>query len=267
MNLSIIILQHNTPDDVNRNLQKLSEANLPPSTEIIIVNNGGNNANQKIITPKNLTTKLYDTPNYGFPAGNNYGYSQSDPKSDYYLFLNPDIEVEKNTLQTLIDYMQANPKVGITSPQLIYPSGKTQDNYRKFPNPIDLIIKRIKPLRKMFQKRMSNYLMWDRNPNNTQAVDWITGAFTLISNSCMQAIQKHNDYYFLFMSDVELCYDAWKNNYEVHIVGSVKALHNDTRISTGGIKEVFTRKLVRIHILDSIKYFSKHLKSLPKRKA
>jgi GT2 family glycosyltransferase len=266
MTLSIIILQHNTPKDVSQNLHKLSKANLPINTEIIIVNNGGNNANQKIKIPDTLDVKLYETPNHGFPAGNNFGYQQSNPNSEFYLFINPDIEVEKDTIETLIQHMRKNPKVGISSAKLIYPDGKIQDNYRKFPNPIDLIIKRIKPLRKTFTKRMSNYLMWNRNPNNTQAVDWVTGAFTLISNPCMRAIKKHNENYFLFMSDVELCLEAWKNNFEVHIVGSSTALHNDTRISNGGIKEVFTKKIVRIHIIDSIKFFLKHLKNPPSRK-
>jgi hypothetical protein len=258
MKLSIIILQHNTPTDVNANLQKLSQANLPKQTEIIIVNNGGNQANQKLKLPTNLNIKTFETPNHGFATGNNFGYKKASPNSDYYLFLNPDIEVNPNTIQDLIQYMEQNPKVGITSPQLIYPDGSTQDNYRKFPNPIDLIIKRTQPLHKLFQKRLSNYLMWNRDPNNTQAVDWVTGAFTLISKNCMLSIKQHDQTYFMFMSDVILCMDAWQKGFEVHIVGKTKALHNDQRVSHGGFLDIFRKKTLRIHILDSLRYFIKN---------
>jgi GT2 family glycosyltransferase len=258
MKLSIIILQHNTPNHVSQNLKHLSLANLPKETQVIIVNNGGKQANQKVKTPTNLSVDFFDTPNHGFPTGNNYGHSKSWQDSDYYLFLNPDIEVEKNTIATLIDYMNKHKTIGITSPKLVYPDGSVQDNYRTFPNPIDLAIKRIPFLRKIFSKRMSKYLMWNRDPSNTQEVDWITGAFTLISKDCMKAIKKHNDNYFLFMSDVELCISAKSKGFKTYIIGKVKALHNDSRISNGGIKDVFTKKTVRIHILDSFKYFLKH---------
>lgn len=254
--LSIIILQHNTPKFVEENLAALRTAILPPDTEIIVVNNGGNDANKKIPIEayQGLNIKFFDTPNDGFPAGNNFGLSQT--KAEYYAFINPDIVVQPDTLKKLLEYMQDKPEVGIVSPQLIYADGSIQDNYRVFPRILDLIIKRIPTLRKFFLSRMRKYLMWDRDPNNNEAVDWVTGAFTLVSKNCMEAIKKHDDdHYFLFMSDVVLCREAYKKGYETHIVGSVKCLHNDERVSSGGIKDVFKKKIIRIHINDAISYF------------
>lgn len=266
--LAIIILQHNTPRDVNQNLKHLSSAILPKETEIIIINNGGKQANSKIKPFPNLNINLYESPNHGFPAGNNFGLSKLKykPESyDYICFINPDIKVQPTTIQKLIEYMIKNPQVGLTSPTLKYPDGVTQDNYRVFPQMIDLIIKRIPILRKIFKKRMRNYLMWDRQTNSNQAVDWVVGAFTLISKKGMQAIQKHDESYFLFMSDIVICREIWENNLEVHIVGSTEALHDDERLSDGGIKNIFTNKLIQIHIKDSIKYFYKYfLTPLPK---
>jgi GT2 family glycosyltransferase len=254
--LSIIILQHNTPKFVEENLAALKTAELPKDTEVIIVNNGGNHANQKIDqnSYNGLNIKFFETPNDGFPAGNNFGLSQT--KANYYAFVNPDIVVQPDTLKKLLDYMKQNPKVGIVSPQLIYADGSMQDNYRVFPRILDLIIKRIPFLRKIFTNRMRKYLMWDRDPHNNEAVDWVTGAFTLVSSDCMQAIKKHDDdHYFLFMSDVVLCREAYKQGFETHIVGSVKCLHNDERVSSGGLKDVFKKKIIRLHIKDAVCYF------------
>jgi len=266
--LSVIILQYNTPEHVQNNLEKLQEANLPENTEIIVVNNGGNQANEKIDQQiyKDLDVSFYEMPNDGFPAGNNFGLSKADPNSEYYAFLNPDIQVRKDTLSKILNYMDSKPEVGLVSPQLIYADGTVQDNYRVFPKILDLIIKRIPFLRKRFPNRMREYLMWDRNPDNTEAIDWVTGAFTVLRNKCMKAVGKHDDdHFFLFMSDVVLCRDTWENGFEVHILGEAKALHNDARLSSGGIKDVFQKMLVRLHIKDSIAYFKHYCcKALPK---
>lgn len=254
--LSIIILQHNTPSFVEENLNALQNAILPPDTQIIVVNNGGNDANQKIASSahQNLNIKFFDTPNIGFPAGNNFGLSKT--QANYYAFVNPDIVVNPYTIQKLLHYMKAHPKAGIVSPQLRYRDGTVQDNYRVFPRILDLIIKRIPLLRKQFPKRMQRYLLWDREPNINEAVDWVTGAFTLLSQECMNAIQKHDDdHYFLFMSDVALCREAYKKGFETHIVGSVSCLHNDLRVSSGGLKDVFKKRIIRLHIKDAISYF------------
>jgi GT2 family glycosyltransferase len=112
---------------------------------------------------------------------------------------------------------------------------------------------------------MKSYLMWDRNPDSNQAVDWVTGAFIIVRGECMQKLSQHDTRYFLFMSDVALCREAYKLNYETHIVGSVKCLHNDQRASHGGITDIFKNKLIRIHILDAVSYFWNYkFEKLPK---
>jgi N-acetylglucosaminyl-diphospho-decaprenol L-rhamnosyltransferase len=264
--LAIIILQHNTPGFVEDNLKALSKADLPENTEIIIINNGGNDANDKIDPKayKGLKIKFFETPNDGFPAGNNFGMSKTESK--YYAFINPDIVVNSDTFAKLLEYMATNPQAGIVSPQLIYKDGTVQDNYRVFPRIFDLIIKRIPRLHKLFKKRLSKYLMWDRDPNANQAVDWVTGAFTIVSSNCLEAIKKHDDEnYFLFMSDVALCREAYKKGFETHIVGEVKCLHNDTRVSSGGLLDVVKKRIIRIHIADAISYFWNYkFEKLPK---
>jgi len=265
--LAIIILQHNTPDFVTANLEKLSVATLPPDTEIIVVDNGGKAANSKIPpdSHKNLNVKFFEMPNQGFPAGNNFGLSKTEAK--YYAFINPDIEVKPDTIKNLLEYMKSHPNVGIVSPQLHYRDGSIQDNYRVFPSILDLIIKRIEFLRKKFPERMRRYLMWDRDPNADEPVDWVTGAFNVVTAECLQTIDNHDDrHYFLFMSDVALCRDAWDKGFEVHIVGSTQCLHNDLRVSSGGPMDVLRKRIIRLHIKDSIKYFWHYaLKPLPKK--
>ena len=253
--LSIIILQHNTPGHVTRNLQGLKKATLPPDTEIIVVNNGGNNANEKIEKSaySGLNIQFFDTPNDGFPAGNNFGLSKT--KAQNYAFINPDIIVRPETITKLLQYLEKNPQVGIVSPQLRYADRTVQDNYRVFPS-YRFNYQTYAILTSSFFTAHESYLMWDRDPGTNQAVDWVTGAFIIVTGECMKAIGKHDDdHYFLFMSDVVICRDAWERGFETHIVGEVECFHNDARVSSGGIKDVFKKKIIRLHIKDSISYF------------
>jgi N-acetylglucosaminyl-diphospho-decaprenol L-rhamnosyltransferase len=256
--LGIVILQHNNPKDIEANLRALAKADLPEETEIVVVNNGGNNANEKISkdATKGLNVRFFDIPNKGFPQGNNFGISKLSAR--VIAMVNPDIEVEKNTFRIILDYLNKHPKVGIIAPRLVYPTGKTQDNYRMFPRPLDLIAKRIPILRRRFLNRMRTYLMWDKDPSRNEQVDWVTGAFQVVTKKCWDAVGPNNEKYFLFMSDVEICRRAWDQNFEVHFVGEAKARHNDTRLSEGGIKDIFKKKTMRIHIVDALRYFGSH---------
>lgn len=266
MDLSIVILHHGSPREVTANLEALSHATLPVKTEVLVINNGEKDANAKIPfdpSPK-FDLKYFEIPNRGYPQGNNFGFKLARGK--FLCILNPDIQVQKNTLKALMDYLKAHPKVGIVAPRLRYPDNTIQDNYRKFPRPLDLFIKRTW-LRKIFRKRMRSYLMWDKDPYESEAVDWLTGAFQLFTRQAWDKLKPNDERFFLFMSDVDICRKAWEKGFEVHFVGSAEALHNDERLSSGGILAFFKKRTMRIHVLDAFKYYWKFfLKPLPKKR-
>lgn len=262
--LSIIILQHNSPKETQHCLESLQKAWLPEKTEIIVIDNGGKNANEKISKEayKHLKVKFFDIPNKGYPNGNNFGLKHAD--GEYIAFINPDIIVPHDTIKTLLRYFDKHPQVGIVAPRLVYPDGSVQDNYRVFPRFFDLIIKRTAVLRKLFLGRMRQYLMWDKEPTVNEPVDWVTGAFEIIKRECLEKVGNHDERYFLFMSDVAICRSAWDNGYEVHFVGEAQALHNDERLSSGGFMAFFKKKTLRIHVKDALKYYLTYFgKSLP----
>ncbi|MFC1655721.1 glycosyltransferase [Patescibacteria group bacterium] len=263
--LAIVILHHNTPKEVTENLEALQKAELPERTEIVVVDNGEKNGNGQIPEScrNGLNVRFFDIPNKGFPQGNNFGIEKTD--AEYIAMVNPDIVIDEDTFTKLLSYFKNHPKVGVVAPRLIYPSGKVQDNYRVFPRPFDLIVKRIPFLRKMMKRRMGRYLMWDKDAEKNEPVDWFTGAFQVVTRKCWDEAGPNSEDYFLFMSDVVICRDAWEKGYEVHFVGEAKALHNEARLSEGGVMDVFRKKTMRIHIKDSWVYFKKYLfKKIPK---
>ena len=263
MDLSIVILHHGNPKAVTEGLKALNRAWLPERTEVFVVNNGRRGANGEVPFDKNLNFDLryFEIPNKGYPQGNNFALAQASGK---YLCILTDVVVEKNTFKTLLAYMEAQPKVGIVAPRLVYPNGDVQDNYRMFPRPMDLIIKRTF-LRKLFRRHMRRYLMWDKDPYESEAVDWLTGAMQVFTRKCWDAIGPKDERYFLFMSDIDICRTAWDRGFEVHFVGDTQSKHDQARLSGGGVSDFFKKKTVRIHVWDAAKYYLKYRnRSMPK---
>ncbi len=263
MDLSIVILHHGRPHDVTRTLQSLTEAWLPEKTEVFVVNNGEAGANEKIPFDSNLKFELryFEIPNKGYPHGNNFGLSMAAGK---HLCILTDVEVEKNTFRELTEYLRTHPGVGIVAPRLVFEDGQIQDNFRRFPRLRDIVVKRTL-LVKLLKWHMRRYLMWDKDPYESEAVDWLTGAFQVFTRKCWEQIGPKDERYFLFMSDVDICRTAWEKNFEVHFVGTTQSMHKMNRLSSGGVLDLM-KWSVRRHILDAIQYFWKYRKKkLPKR--
>lgn len=266
VDLSIIILHHGSPKEVTKNLEALKKTWLPARTEVFVINNGTPGANGFILVERNLKFELrfFEIENRGYPQGNNFGLAMA--KGKLLCILNPDIVVQKDSFKVLIDYLEANSKVGIVGPRLRYPDGKLQDNFRVFPRAFDLFVKRT-ILRRLLLRRMRRYLMWDKNPQVSEPVDWLTGAFQVFTRKCWEKVGPNDERYFLFMSDVDLCRTAWNKGFEVHFVGGTEAMHHEGRLSSGGILSIFKKRTLRIHVWDAMKYYLKWMfRSLPKQR-
>lgn len=259
-----MILHHGSPKEVTANLEALKKTWLPAKTEVLVINNGAVGSNGLIPFERNLKFELrfFEIENLGYPQGNNFGLRIA--KGRILCILNPDVVVGKDTFKILLEYLERHPKVGIVAPRLRYPNGKVQDNYRVFPRPFDLFVKRT-ILRRFFLERMRRYLMWDKDVTRSEAVDWLTGAFQVFTRKCWNKVGPNDERYFLFMSDVDLCRMAWARGFEVHFCGGTEAKHNEGRLSSGGVLDIFKKRTLRIHVWDALKYYLKWMfKRIPK---
>jgi len=260
--ISIIIVNFKSEEFLEKCLKSIQK--FPPkcSYEIIIVdNNSGTDPNKfgkisrNYISEKNFKF-IKSAKNLGYGQGNNLGVKKS--KGDFIVILNPDIEIKKGTLDILLKFLQKNSTVGIVGPKLLYPDGKVQDSFRRFPNPPDLIIKRIGFLRKLFHKRMVNFLMWDNDFEKEIEVDWVVGAFMMIRKNAWNKVGGFDPRFFLFFEDTDLCKKMWQKGFKVYFNPHCEALHNHDRLSeTSSLKDFFMKKTFRMHIISAAKYFFK----------
>ncbi len=191
--------------------------------ELIVVDNGQNQAVKGLINAYDGATLIENTRNRGFAYAVNQGMKKS--KGRYILLLNPDVQFEADVLAKMITHLDADPEVGIASSLIKYKTGEIQPSIRRFPTLIDQIhiLLKIPHFRKT--KAISNYMMEDADPHNTQDVDSIMGAFMWMRPEVVQDIGGFDEQYFLWFEEVDYCRMAYVAGYKIRHYADVEIMH------------------------------------------
>ena len=102
MELSVIIVNYNTIELLQKCICSIKENSGDVNLEIIVVDNASVDKSREIIPTLDVKYILCDE-NLGFSKANNLGLKQATGK--YVLFLNPDTLVLKGTLRRCVDFL------------------------------------------------------------------------------------------------------------------------------------------------------------------
>lgn len=217
----------------------------------LIDNSETRSLEQQLQYDSSCVTYLYTGLNIGFGMGHNFILDRIEKESKYHLILNPDVFFSKNVLQSLIDFLEENPLIGLVGPQIVYPNGDLQHSIRKFPMPQDLFIRRISFLKKVFHKRYRNYHYLESCLDDIMDVDSVSGCFQLFNTEVFLSINGFDNRYFMYMEDIDICKEVIKSGYRVVYHPKEKVTHY---FEKGSAKNI---KLFLIHFHSFIKYFMK----------
>lgn len=258
--VSVIIVNFNHKYFPKIAIEALEKSKTEFPFEIIFVDNASSDQSIDFLHQahkENRIKLIALKENIGFGAGNNVGFKAAQGK---YLYIhNPDVAVEPDTLQKMVDYFEKNPETGILGTKLKYYNGDIQESCRRNMSFADLIIKRT--ILKRFnpwKDRLKKYLMQDFNHNQTQEVDLLTGASLFGEKKFLyDQIGGFDERYFLFMEDFDLCRMVNKAGKKVVYFPEASVLHYHKRLSGGGFFEQFFKKTFWFHFSSAIKYFWK----------
>jgi N-acetylglucosaminyl-diphospho-decaprenol L-rhamnosyltransferase len=176
--------------------------------EIVVVENGAPGSTP---TSMNFVAKVI-TPgvNLGYGRGVNRGAAALSRKP-YLVVSNPDVVIHSECVAHLIEYLQSNPEVGIVGPTILRTDGTVYPSHRKFPNIVlagfHALLAPIWP---------SNPLTTSyRSANKDGTVDWVSGAFFVVSRDAFEKVGGFDERYFMFAEDMALCWSlakaGWKS--------------------------------------------------------
>lgn len=258
MRLSICIVHYFSETALQQYLKSIfSRCKLLPSPsrdfEVIVVDHGSRNMDQ---VRAEFPSVIILTPsrNLGFGAGLNIAAKAS--KGDYLFLSNPDLLAINGSFETLIQFLEANPKRGIVGPRLQYPDGRIQESCRRLPTVLDLFAHRMSWL--PFGKQRNRYLMKEQDFSKLFQADWLVGAALMLRRDLFLQLGGFDERFFLFFEDTDLCRRVKEAGYEVWYCPDAVFTHTSIRLSEskwpGGW--VF-KKAFWTHVMSGIKYFWK----------
>jgi N-acetylglucosaminyl-diphospho-decaprenol L-rhamnosyltransferase len=220
IDLDIVIVNWNTGSQLRECLQSISPGGLLAGfrmRQCVVVDNASVDGSADGMEDLQLPLKLIRNPeNKGFAYAINQGAANG--KSEYILFLNPDVRLFKACLSTALLLLEKpeNKQIGILGIQLVDGIGKVHRNSARFPTPGSLIyemfgLDHVCPAR--FPPRVRTD--WDHQEN--RYVDHVEGSFFLVRRKVFEQLSGFDEGFFLYFEDLDFSFRArqagWKSYY------------------------------------------------------
>jgi len=269
--VSIIIVHYNAVVSLENCLQSMAEFCCRPGIEIIIIDNASPDRSwRQVVSGEwhkgqyaagecSLVVKELER-NLGFAAAANIGATSAS--GEYLFFLNPDIVCLESPFPALLDFYRKTEKCGTLGPRLLYPDGRLQPSRGSFPHLLSTFshIFRLKKFLPADEKMVpfvgpllgSIFAQWKR-ADQTQQVDYTTGAALLISRDLFARFGGFDEQFFLYFEEIDLCYRLDRAGYTNYFLPCVTMVHEvgSSHEETYGFKE-------RVYIRSLLAYYRKH---------
>ena len=197
-NLTIVIVTLKSEKIIDQCLKSINK-NVP----IIIVENSSNQRFKDELESRYQNLKcILSQSNLGMGAANNIGIKES--KTDYVLILNPDVVLEKNTLDEL--FLASNE---LSNFSILSPLENKIPNYGSFKENYDVKIVK------------------NMNENNASPfkVEWVDGFAMLLNKKQLREEIYFDENFFMYLENNDLCRRVIDNRGSIFIVPKAKISH------------------------------------------
>lgn len=219
--VSIITVNYNQTQVTRELLKSLRQVSYP-AIEVILVDNASADASIALLKEEfPEITYIQTGKNLGFAGGNNVGIRAA--KGSLIMLLNNDVEVPSGFLEPIVDVFEKNPGVGMASPKVLYPDGKTI----QYAGAVG-----IKPLTGR-GRRIGLFEQDSGQYDHIGKTDLGHGAALMIRRSVIDEVGLMPELYFLYYEEHDWCEQVKRKGYQMFYVGSSSVIHKES-MSTGG---------------------------------
>lgn len=216
--IGIIILNWRSREVISHCLESIWRAGYIES--VVVVDNGSEDGSVEKIKAQISKIKIIKNgQNLGFAGGNNAGIKYAlDKGVKYILILNPDTEINKNTIPHLVKVMEKDKRIGICGPK-IYASRKKR------------IIWSAGGI--LEANRYSGGLMGlgecDKGQYDTaKEVDFISGTAMMVRRDVFEKAGLFHEPYFIYYEDVDLNQKASKAGFKIFYEPQATIVHKES---------------------------------------
>lgn len=249
MDLSIIIVNWNTREYLDRCLQSVLGELGGLGNEIFVVDNASDDGSVEMIQTQYPQVRLIaNEGNPGFARANNMAIRES--KGRYILLLNPDTEMKAGALAALLEFMERTPGAGAAGARLLNADGTLQTS--AYPEPtIGRELWRLFHLDTI--RPYANYPMHAWDLKQPRQVDVLMGACVLLPRKALDTAGLFDEQFFMYSEEVDLCLRLRRAGWQLYWVPQAEVIHYGGQSTQQAAEEMFLC-LYR----GKIMYFRKH---------
>ncbi len=222
VDVSVIIVNWNTRGLLAQCLQSLYDTTNNLGFEVIVVDNASADGSVEMVCQDFPRVQLVvNANNVGFVRANNQALPLS--RGRYVLLLNSDAAVLPGALLRMVQFMDAQPGVGIVGPRILNPNGSFQSSYMDFPNLLSELLLMTKLSKVVYGRHFPSHS--PQQSRETRAVDWMQGACIMIRRETLEEIGGLDEIFFMYSEEVDWCWRARQAGWAVYYLSEAKVLH------------------------------------------
>ncbi|KWX75876.1 glycosyltransferase family 2 protein [Paenibacillus jilunlii] len=228
---------------------------------ILIDNNSRDDSVEKISREFPGVMLIANSENVGYARGNNQGMEVASGR--YVLLLNSDTVVLKDTLQTMISFMDDRPDLGASGCKVILPDGSLDKACKRgFPTPSASFYYAF-GFSKLFpdRPRFNGYQLGYLDPDQDYPVDCLVGAFMLLRRETIEQVGGLDEDFFMYGEDLDWCFRIKEAGWGIYYYPKTSIIHlkgGSARRRPFKIVYEFHRAMILFHR----KHYSKRYNSM-----
>jgi GT2 family glycosyltransferase len=222
--LAVIVVSTNEADWLRRCLPTVYEHAGGCSLDVVVADNESTDGTRELVEQLAPTRRVACT-NRGFAHANNRALATTS--APFVLFLNPDTEILEGTFASLVEYLRANPAVGLVGVRQVTADGRLFPTIRRFPTATRwwfeaLGAERV-PLRASWLgERELDLAVYERDV----ACDWTSGSFMLARREALESAGRLDERFFIYSEEVDLCLRIRQAGWEIRHLPTMTILHH-----------------------------------------
>lgn len=245
--LTVSIVTYHTPEDELR----ACLASLDPEVvDTVYIVDNGREERIRLIAAEYAPAVYIPLDNPGFGAAHNTAIRNAMARgAEFHLVLNSDVRFDPEVLPRLIKAMRSRPDVGQLQPKIVYPDGTFQPTARLLPTPWDVFGRRFMP-RSLFRARNDRYTLAHLDHSREWNIPYHQGSFMLLRTEALRETGLFDERFFMYPEDIDL-------TRRIHRRYVTLWYPHETVIHDHRAGSYHSLRLLRIHVVNMIRYFNK----------
>ena len=212
---------------VNTNSRELLLACLESlegvDAEIVVLDNASEDGSVEAVRERFPAVRVIAQPHRaGFGANHNAVIRATN--SRYVYILNEDTSSADWGFGRMVAHLDANPRVAVLGPKLVYPDGRHQASAWKFPTPARAVLG---------LATLGRAGVVQSHGDATRDVDWAMAAALLVRREALDQVGLFDEDFFIYSEEVDLQYRLRTAGWGIRYFPSVTVVHHESQFSAG----------------------------------